>query len=86
VHVAAADADLGVVVGEVLGHALGEGGDEDALVDFGAGADFGEEVVDLALDGADFYLRVDEAGGADDLFYDDAGGLREFVGAGVAET
>ena len=82
VHVAAADADLGVVVGEVLGHALGEGGDEDALVDGGAGADLGEEVVDLALDGADFDLGVDEAGGADDLFDDDAGGLGEFVGAG----
>ena len=81
-HVAAADADLGVVVGEVLGHALGEGGDEDALVDGGAGADLGEEVVDLALDGADFYLRVDEAGGADDLLDDDAGGFGEFVGAG----
>ncbi len=48
----------------------------------GAVADFGEEVVDLALDGADFYGRVDEAGGADDLFGDDAGGLGEFVGAG----
>ena len=46
VHVAAADADFGVVVGEVFGHALGEGGDEDALVDGGAGADLGEEVVD----------------------------------------
>ena len=31
VQVAAADADLGVVVGEIFGHALGEGGDEDAL-------------------------------------------------------
>ncbi len=74
VHVAAADADLGVVVGEVFGHALGEGGDEDALVALGAVADFGEQVVDLAFDGADFDLRVDEAGGADDLFDDDAGG------------
>ena len=81
-HVAAADADLGVVVGEVLGHALGESGDEDALVDCGAGADLGQEVVDLALDGADFDLRVDQAGGADDLFDDDAGGLGEFVRAG----
>jgi uncharacterized protein YcfJ len=54
VHVAAADADLGVVVGEVFGHALGEGGDEDALVDGGAVADLGEEVVDLAFDGANF--------------------------------
>ena len=82
VHVAAADADLGVVVGEVLGHALGEGGDEDALVDGGAVADLGEEVVDLAFDGADFDLWVDEAGGADDLFDDYAGGFGEFVGAG----
>ena len=56
-HVAAAHADLGVVAGEVLGHALGEGGDEDALAFFGAVADFGEQVVDLAFDGADFNLR-----------------------------
>jgi hypothetical protein len=41
VHVAAADADLGVVVGEVFGHALGEGGDEDSLIAFGAVADLG---------------------------------------------
>ena len=48
----------------------------------GAVADLGEQVVDLAFDGADLYLRVDEAGGADDLLDDDAGGLRELVGAG----
>ena len=45
-------------------------------------ADLGEEVVDLAFDGADFYLRADEACGADDLFYDYAGGFGELVGAG----
>jgi hypothetical protein len=56
------DADFGVVVGEVFGNALGESGDEDALVVGGAVADLGEEVVDLALDGANFYLGVDEAG------------------------
>ena len=50
VHVTAADADLGVVVGEVFGHFLGECGDQDALVDDGgAVADLCEEVVDLAL-------------------------------------
>ena len=32
VHVAAAHADLRIVAGEVFGHALGERGDEDALV------------------------------------------------------
>ena len=57
VHVAAAHADFGVVAGQVLGHALGEGGDEDALVALGAVADLGEQVVDLAFDGADFDLR-----------------------------
>ena len=51
-------------------------------VDGGAFADLGEEVVDLAVDGADFDLRVDEAGGADDLFDDDAGGFGQFVRAG----
>ena len=76
VHVAAADADLGVVAGEVFGHALGEGGDEDAFVALGAVADFGEQVVDLAFDGADFDFGIDEAGGADDLLDDDAGGAR----------
>ena len=48
----------------------------------GAVADLGEEVVDLAFDGADFDDGVDEAGGADDLFDDYAGGFGEFVGAG----
>ena len=48
----------------------------------GAVADLGEEVVDLAFDGADFDYGVDEAGGADDLFYDYAGGFGELVGAG----
>ena len=48
----------------------------------GAVADLGEEVVDLAFDGADFYYGVDEAGGADDLFDDYAGGFGELVGAG----
>ena len=31
----ASDAALNAVIGEVLGHALGEGGDEDALVTMG---------------------------------------------------
>ena len=59
VHVAAADADFGVVAGEVFGHALGERGDQDALVLCGAVADLGEQVVDLAFDRADLYLRIE---------------------------
>ena len=82
VHVTAGYADLGVVVGEVLGHALGEGGDEDALVFADAVADFREQVVDLSLYRADFNRRIDQAGGTDDLFYDHASRLGEFVRAG----
>ena len=40
VHVAAAHADFGVVAGQVLGHALGQGGDQDALIALGPVADF----------------------------------------------
>ena len=81
VHVAAADADLSVVACEVLGHALGEGGDKDALVVGSAVTDLGEEVVDLALDGTDLHYGIDEASGSDDLFDDDSCGFGEFVGA-----
>jgi hypothetical protein len=79
VLVAVADAYFGVVVSEILRRALGACGDEDPLVVGGAVADFGEEVVDLALHGADLYGWIGEAGGADDLLYDYASGLGEFV-------
>ena len=79
VHVTAADPDFGVVVGGVFGHVLGERGDEEALVVGRAVPDLGEEVVDLVFAGADFYLGVNEAGGADDLFYDDASSVGELV-------
>ena len=69
------------VVGEVLGHLLGQGGDQDALVLLGAGADLVEQVVDLALGRLDDDLGVDQAGGADDLL-DDAAGLGELVRPG----
>ena len=41
-----------------------------------------QKIVDLALHGADFGLRIDESGGADDLLDDDSGGFSEFVGTG----
>lgn len=65
----------------LLGHPLGERGDEDALVALGAALDLLEQVVDLALGRLDDDLRVDEAGGADDLL-DDAVGDAHLVAAG----
>ncbi len=47
-----------------------------------AGANLGEQIVDLAADGADLHLRVDKAGGTDDLFDHYSGRLGELVGAG----
>ncbi len=55
------------VVGEVLGHLLGERGDQDPLVLLHPLADLVHQVVDLALGRLDDHLGVDQAGRADDL-------------------
>src|SRR5690606_15552010 len=81
VEVADPQALLEQVVAEVLGHLLGEGGDEDPLVALDALVDLADEVVDLALGRAHDDLGVDQPGGADDLL-DDRGGDLELVGAG----
>src|SRR5690606_24019325 len=75
-------AELAVVVGEVLRHALRERGAEDALVLRGTVADLDEEVVDLAADGTDLGDGVHEAGGTDDLLDERAAGLLELPFAG----
>ncbi len=64
------------VVGQVLGHLLGQGRDERALAALDAAADLLEEVVDLALGRADRDLRVDDAGRADELLDDPLAALQ----------
>ena len=64
VHVAAAHADFGVVAGQVFGHALGQRGDQHALVALGAVADLGKQVVDLAFHRADLHF-ADRQGRSD---------------------
>ena len=56
------------VIGEILGHTFGERGDQGALVLGDAAVNFLHQVINLALGGAHFNFRVQEAGGADDLF------------------
>ena len=58
------------VVGEILGHALGEGGDEHALVLVRALTDLPDEVVDLPLRRAHLHLRVHQAGRANHLLHE----------------
>ena len=56
------------VVGEILGHLLGERGDEHPLVLRHPIVDQLHQIVDLSLGGLDDDLGVDEAGRSDDLF------------------
>ena len=55
------DAELLEVVGEVLGHLLGQRRDQGPLAPLDPGADLLEQVVDLALGGPDDDRRVDDA-------------------------
>ena len=81
-QVAHLDAVVQQVIREVLGHALGQGGHEDALVLGGAGADLVDQVVDLALRGFDGDLRVHQASRANHLLHKLALGGLELVVAG----
>ena len=69
------------IVGQILGHALGEGGHQHPLVGLDAGPDLGEQVVDLGGHRPHFDLGIDQAGGADDLL-DHLPGVLQLVGAG----
>ena len=82
VHVAHADALLVQVLGQVLGHALGQHGDEGAVAGGGDLAHLVEQVVDLHRHRADLDRRVDQAGGADHLLDEDAAGLLDLPGGG----
>ena len=62
-------AQLQQVVGEVLGHLLGQRGDEDAPARLRRLGDALHEVVDLPGRGLDHHLGVDQSGGPDDLFH-----------------
>jgi hypothetical protein len=68
VQVAHPNAHLEQVIGEVLGHLLGQRGDEHPLAGLGAAADLLDQVVDLAARRADLDLGVDEASRPHDLF------------------
>ncbi len=75
VHVAHADALLVHIFGEVFRHLLGQGGDQRAIAALGRhSAAFGDQVVHLGFHRADFHRRIDQPGGPDHLFGEDAAG------------
>ena len=82
VHVAHADALLVHVLGEVLGHALGEHGDQRAVAGARDLAHLVDQVVDLRLGGAHLDGGIDQAGRADHLLDEGAAGLGQLPAAG----
>ncbi len=79
-HVADAHALLVQVFRQILGHALGQHGDQRSVAGGGGLADLAQHVVDLGAGRADFHRRVDQAGRTDDLLGKDAAGLFHFPG------
>ena len=76
VHVAHADALLVQVFGQILGHALGQHGDERAIALARHLADLADQIVDLGAGGAHLDRRVDQPGRADHLLGEHAAGSR----------
>ena len=65
------NAQLLIVLRQILRHALGERRDEHALAAVDAGPDLLQQIVDLALDRSYIDRRIGQAGRPDDLFDDD---------------
>ena len=77
-----ADSCPGKIVVEFLGHHLGEGGEEYALVLFGPHPDLFQEVVHLVFYGAHLDRRVEQAGGSYHLFHNQPFRLFQFIVGG----
>ena len=80
-EVAHLHAIFGQVIGEVFGHALGQGGDQHPLLFVGPLADFAEQIIHLALGGTHLHDRIEHAGGANHLLHDLALALGHLPGA-----
>ena len=78
VQIAHLDAMFVVIVGQLLGHALGQRGDQHPLVLGHPRGDFRQQIVHLAGHRADFHFRVHQAGGAHQLL-DHLAGVAGFV-------
>ena len=86
VQIAALDADVFEVVGEILRHFFSKRGYQHALAAVDTGIRFGDDVLDLPLGRADGYFGIQESGRAYKLFGGDAGFLALVVaGRGAHE-
>ena len=67
VHIPHLDAGGFEVIGQILGHFLGERGDQNPFSLGCAGVDFSNEIVNLAINRTDNDLRIKQTGRTDDL-------------------
>ena len=68
-------------LGQILGHFLGQHGDQDALALSRAGVAFGDHIVDLMGGRADDALRIDQTGRPHHLFDENAAGTLQLPAA-----
>ena len=68
--------------GQILGHPLGQRGDEGAIALSRGLLGLVDQIVDLVLDRLDLDRRIDQPGRADDLLGEDAAGLLHLPRAG----
>ena len=73
VHIPDFDTGLLQIHRQVLRHLLGQGGDQHPLLPGGAQVDLPDEVIDLAVDGPDLYLGIQQARRPDHLLHGLAG-------------
>ena len=71
-HVTTTHADFAVVLRQVLGHALSQGGDKHTLFAFNTQSNLVQQVVDLAFYRSNLNLRINQSRGPDDLLDHDA--------------
>ena len=72
---------FGEILGQILGHAFGERGNQHTLASFRTQADLGQQIVHLGRHRTDIHHRVHQARGPHHQF-DDAAGMRIFIGPG----
>jgi hypothetical protein len=72
-HVSAFDTHLGVVLGKILSHALGQRGHQDALFAFDSLSNLVQKIVDLAFDRSHLDFRIDQSRRTNDLLDDGTG-------------
>ena len=78
-QIAHAHAQVGVVLSQILGQALGQRGDQHAVTSGDPRADLGQQVINLRSHRPDLDLGIEQPGGPDDLLDQHPGRALDFI-------